>query len=1012
MLLFDKVKEKKKYIFFIIIISLFVGIVVSINISKKEYVSTSTLLLIRTENTENNKIQKVGNLELSDKLISTFEEILKSDENLSKSKQDANISNNEFKNKISLKRIKNSDTFKIQVKNQDENIAKNQNQKLLDNFSGEIKELYSNIEVNIIDNPHIEKYSYNINIILPIFVSILIGIIIGLIYITTLIIIEKNKKIYSKIEKELNLRKLGEIPLKINKKDKTNKNELIAYESEKSKLSKAFKNLRSNIQFINVNNNGKNTFLITSPLKLEGKSFVTANIAISFAEAGKKVILIDSDMINGRQSEIFNVPNNLGFSNYLSRLDSNGMEIQKLTNNFIRETTIKNLNLITSGTVPPNPTELLSSDNLNQLIKDLSVFYDMVIIDGTPILTTTDALILARKVNSTIIVSNYKKTKIEDLLKTKKDVQNIGGRPIGIIVNKIKIRKSKKEIKDDLEKLKLRIKKDFRNILNKLNQIKQNSKQKLLEEAKIKENNKDIIIEKEFENQIINELPQINNEIKLEEIKINKLEEKIDNIIDNIKEDNTKKSNIKNRSIKKISKEIFSKVKFNKEEAQEKENLENVKLVEESKLSENKNLEENNLQVNSEINIENNYLEIPEIENSQKEASVVEEKNEKLKVLKNKALEIYSFLKEKVSFNSVKLIIEKYKEKNKTKNEKIISDNLEKNNEETSKEVEINKKNKNTKRKTEKENNKKSENSILVIVDAENAYCRIFSEHCFVEKIIKGIDKVDGFEKDQYSIKLVTSRKEGIMNVYNLNKTQVKRIDPLIYITLCDYDDTVWLERKMISNKAENYVLTMAKEYEKLSEETEQEYEIRTKRLRKQALKKLEIEIEYKLNNLWKTMQISITDKIMLNYFYRLYDLKKDLKTEEELNNHLENIKFYNEIILKAENRLKKISNEDQKKVKKDENMEIEKINEEALRKEEEKQRLIEEKNRKKEEKKQKKQERRKQLAQKKQEKIKEQEELKKQKEEEKERQKEEARIEEELLGDNLYPKTKNNRNI
>lgn len=995
MLLFNKIKEKKINIFFIILISLCIGVICSINISSKEYVSTSTLLLIKTENKDNNQVQKIGNLELSTALISTFKEILKSDENLSKSKINDNISNNEFKKKIELKRISNSDTFQIKVKNREENVAKNQNEKLVDIFSNQIENLYSNVEVNIIDNPHIEKYSYSINIVLPVIIALLVGIIIGLIYIIILIIIEKNKKIYLKIEKELNLKKLAEIPLKLNKKEKNSKSELIAYESEKSKLSKSFKNLRSNIQFINVNNNGKNIILITSPLNLEGKSFVTANLAISFAEAGKKVVLIDSDMINGRQSQIFNVPNNLGFSNYLSRLDSSGMEIKKLTNNFIHETAIKNLNLITSGTIPPNPTELLSSDSLDQLIKDLSIFYDIVIIDGTSILSSMDSLILARKANSTIIVSDYKKTKTEDLLKTKKDIQNVGGRPIGIIINKIKLKKSKQEIKNDFDKIKSKIKEDLKKLLQKINQIRENSKQKLLEEAeKVEQSNAGIIVD-DIEENIINE-------------NCNKEKNETNDYIDN------------KYTIKKSSKNIFSKIKFDKK-------IKDEKILEDnqSELDKLENFEEK--QDDFEIILEEdnsrdeyNNGEIEELKEEDKE-----EKTKKLEILKDNFSNVYNKIKEKTinTFYSVKSNIEskiKNTEINENKQEleekqSKFETTLTDDNENQKSEISENrKKTKNNKKKSESEKGKKSKNSILIIVDAERAYCRVFSEYCFAEKNIKGIDKVDGFKKDQYSIKLVTSRREGIMNVYGLTKDQVKRIDPLIYITLCDYDDTVWLERKMISNKAEAYVLIMAKEYEKMLEETEQDFNLRIKRLRKEELKKLEIEIEYKLNNMWKTPQISIVDKLMLQYFSNLYDLKKEYKSEEELNKSNENIAFYEEVIIKAENRLKKISNEESKKAKEKstENIQYEKIKEETLRSEEEKKRLKEEREKKKEEKKQKRQERREFLAQKKQEKIKEQEELKKQREEEKERQKEEARIEEELLGDNLYPKTKNNRNI
>ena len=131
---------------------------------------------------------------------------------------------------------------------------------------------------------------------------------------------KKNIRTTDDIESELLLKSLAMVPFKDFKSKQESKSELISYESEKSELSKAFKKLRINIQFLNVNNDNKKVILITSAKDSEGKSFVASNIAVSFAEVGKKVILIDADMNSGRQGKIFNIPNNLGLSNYLANL--------------------------------------------------------------------------------------------------------------------------------------------------------------------------------------------------------------------------------------------------------------------------------------------------------------------------------------------------------------------------------------------------------------------------------------------------------------------------------------------------------------------------------------------------------------------------------------------------------------------------------------------------------------------------------------------------------------------
>ena len=123
--------------------------------------------------------------------------------------------------------------------------------------------------------------------------------------------------------------------------------------------SEIFKVLMTNIQFVNANHLQSKSILITSSNAMEGKTYVATNLAIEFAKAGKKVILIDADMRKGRIAKIFNLPNDLGFSNYLSHLDSNGNVIHEIITRFINDTEIKNLSVITSGNIPPNPVELL-----------------------------------------------------------------------------------------------------------------------------------------------------------------------------------------------------------------------------------------------------------------------------------------------------------------------------------------------------------------------------------------------------------------------------------------------------------------------------------------------------------------------------------------------------------------------------------------------------------------------------------------------------------------------------
>lgn len=211
------------------------------------------------------------------------------------------------------------------------------------------------------------------------------------------------------------------------------KNELITFTSPKSSVSEVFRTLRTNIQFMNVNNKLK-SMLVTSTVPGEGKSLVSANLAITFAQAGKRVVLVDADMRKGRQHEIFELSNDKGLSNYLvTEVEESKIDLS----DYIKQTLIDNLYVITAGTVPPNPSELLTSKKMSDLIKLLEKSADIIIYDGTPSTIVTDAIILSRFIGSTLIVSSHKQTKMDDLKQVKRNIENVGGKIAGVVVNKI-----------------------------------------------------------------------------------------------------------------------------------------------------------------------------------------------------------------------------------------------------------------------------------------------------------------------------------------------------------------------------------------------------------------------------------------------------------------------------------------------------------------------------------------------------------------------------------------------
>lgn len=217
------------------------------------------------------------------------------------------------------------------------------------------------------------------------------------------------------------------------------KKEVVVQENPKSPEAEMFKNLRTNIQFMNADSE-KKVMIVTSTVPGEGKSYVSANLAAAFAQIDKKVLIIDADMRKGRQYAIFNLRPRPGISNYLSGVvDQIFKDKKDDIKNYIQETEVKNLYLITAGSVPPNPSELLVSNKMKKVIDDLSQIFDIIIFDVPPCLVVTDALILARLVDFSIIVAAQNYTKMDELNKAKIAIESVGGKVAGVVLNKVQM---------------------------------------------------------------------------------------------------------------------------------------------------------------------------------------------------------------------------------------------------------------------------------------------------------------------------------------------------------------------------------------------------------------------------------------------------------------------------------------------------------------------------------------------------------------------------------------------
>lgn len=208
------------------------------------------------------------------------------------------------------------------------------------------------------------------------------------------------------------------------------KSELIVEKNPRSSVAEAFRIVRTNLQFCLADKKVQ-TILITSSVPGEGKSLVSVNLATAFAQNGSNVLLIDCDLRKGRLHRLFNAKNEFGLSNLLLE------DVEKVYRKYIQKTHIEHLDLLTSGVVPPNPSELLASNKNKSLLEIVRSDYDYIICDGTPVGGLTDSIVMTKVVDKVVIVCAVNYTKIEQLENTKKTLQHVGADIAGVIVNKV-----------------------------------------------------------------------------------------------------------------------------------------------------------------------------------------------------------------------------------------------------------------------------------------------------------------------------------------------------------------------------------------------------------------------------------------------------------------------------------------------------------------------------------------------------------------------------------------------
>ena len=436
---------------------------------KPKYEATATVIVSSDKSNAN----LPGEVATNKNLIDTYTQVVKSHRVLDKVKSDMNteLTYSDMLGMIEVSAIKGTEIINITTTDRDAEFATKMTNKIADHFVKEIAKIYNDRNINVLDSAVTPTEPANIKVVRQEIIAFAAGIIVSVSILFLIFYFDRSVKTSEQVESQLHLPVIGKIHMidaekerlkrrqralalkakKEAKEDDSAENaenaeneeeaseedlssELILKNNPKSIISEDFRTVRTSLDFSLVGKNN-NSLVLTSTVPNEGKSFVSANLAIAFANTGKKVLLVDADMRLGRQHEIFELSNQAGLSNLL--VETAGDRLRK----YVQKTDIENLSVVTRGVTPPNPAELIDSKQMEKFIATAKSKYDYVIIDSAPVYNLADSLIISKKADRTLIVCRVNKTNIDHVKDGLKSLQAIDANVAGVILNQIPLEK-------------------------------------------------------------------------------------------------------------------------------------------------------------------------------------------------------------------------------------------------------------------------------------------------------------------------------------------------------------------------------------------------------------------------------------------------------------------------------------------------------------------------------------------------------------------------------------------
>jgi capsular exopolysaccharide synthesis family protein len=415
-----KALKKRFYIIILVcLISIAIAIIYGKNRFYNYYETAATIIIGESIN------NKVNTFNIQDdKYINTYAKFIKTDVVIEKTIKQLNleVSVDKLKNNITATPQKDSQFIEIKLKWHNISEAKEILKTLSSVFMEQIKIIYPTVNAKIMDN--VKEPEEVIKKSTCVIISVLIGIVVSLLIIFAIEFMDNTIKEEEDIENYLKLHLLANVPLD---KNMINSINIRALNRLNYSLVESYRTLRTNVEFSNINKKEK-SLVITSAAAGDGKSTTSAMLAVYMALAGKKTILVDCDLRNTKTQNLFRANNLIGFTNVL---------LGKVPlKEAIQESEIENLYILTSGLKPPNAAEILCSEKTKELLDMLKREFEYVIIDTPPVGFITDAQILSQYVDGCLLIVSSGKSKIDEVIRSKKLIEQVNGKIFGVVLNK------------------------------------------------------------------------------------------------------------------------------------------------------------------------------------------------------------------------------------------------------------------------------------------------------------------------------------------------------------------------------------------------------------------------------------------------------------------------------------------------------------------------------------------------------------------------------------------------